>query len=95
MPIQITITDISGASPYDIYICDNPITVCTYIDTISGTSLPYSFEVPFYLEGLIDFNLKIVDNNDCEIISPFATGPKQFQNDDFFHFMGGVLYDFQ
>jgi len=69
MPIQITITNISGASPYDIYLCDDPITVCTYIDTISGSSLPYVFNVPFYLEGLIDFNLKIVDDNNCVILS--------------------------
>ncbi len=95
MPIQITIDSITGASPYDIYICDNPITTCVYIDTISGSSIPYTFLVPTYLEGLVNFNLKVVDNNDCEIITPFAGNPKQYEDDIFFHFMGGVLYDFQ
>ena len=95
MPIQVTIDSISGASPYDIYLCDDPVTTCVYIDTISGSSIPYTFLVPFYMEGLVDFTLKVVDNNGCVIIDTFAGNPKQFQDDIFFHFMGGVLYDFQ
>lgn len=65
MPTDITINNISGASPYDIYLCDNPITVCVYISTIS--SLPYQFEVPGVLSNENDFNLKIVDNNGCTV----------------------------
>jgi hypothetical protein len=63
MPIDITINNISGSSPYDVYLCDNPITVCIYIDTIS--SFPYLFEVPNIMSNNNDFNLKIVDNNGC------------------------------
>jgi hypothetical protein len=63
MPIDITINNISGASPYDVYLCDNPVTFCVYIDTIS--SLPYLFEVPSVMSNDNDFNLKIVDNNGC------------------------------
>lgn len=65
MPIDITINNISGSSPYDIYLCDNPVTVCVYIDTI--TSLPYEFEVPSIMSNENDFNLKIVDNNGCTV----------------------------
>ena len=95
MSIQITINEITGSSPYNIYLCNDPVTFCSYIDTISGSSLPYTFDVPFYLEGLVDFNLKIVTNDGCQILRPFVTGPKQFQDDDFFHFMGDTLYDFE
>ena len=63
MPIDITINNISGASPYDVYLCDNPVSVCVYIDTVS--SLPYIFQVPSLMSNDNDFNLKIVDNNGC------------------------------
>jgi hypothetical protein len=63
MPIDITINNISGASPYDVYLCDNPVSVCVYIDTVS--SLPYVFQVPSLMSNDNDFNLKIVDNNGC------------------------------
>ena len=63
MPTQITINNLSGASPYDIYLCDNPITTCIYIDTI--TSTPYQFTVPNLMINFTSFNLKMVDNNGC------------------------------
>ena len=63
MPIDITINNITGSSPYDIYICDDPVTTCIYVDTIS--SLPYQFEVPSVMSTNTIFNLKVVDNNGC------------------------------
>ena len=64
MPVQITINSITGSSPYDVYLCDDPITSCFYIDTI--TLIPYVFYVPAIVEDNPSFNLKIVDNNECE-----------------------------
>lgn len=63
MPIDITINNITGSSPYDIYICDDPVTTCIYVNTIS--SLPYQFEVPSVMSTNTIFNLKVVDNNGC------------------------------
>ena len=63
MPIDITINNVTGASPYDVYVCDDPINTCIYIDTIS--SVPYVFEVPQIMSTNTVFNLKIVDNNGC------------------------------
>lgn len=63
MPIDITINNITGSSPYDIYICDDPVTTCIYINTIN--SLPYQFEVPSIMSTNTIFNLKVVDNNGC------------------------------
>ena len=66
MPVQITISSITGLSPYDVYLCDDPITSCFYIDTITTGSIPYVFNVPAIVEDNLSFNLKIVDSNECE-----------------------------
>ena len=66
MPTQITINTISGVQPYDVYICDDPLTTCIYISTIS--TVPYVFNVPSLLDGQLSFNLKIVDDNGCSVI---------------------------
>jgi hypothetical protein len=65
MPTNITINNVTGTSPYDIYICDNPITICIYITTTS--TIPYSFDVPSILDSQNDFTVKIVDNKSCVI----------------------------
>jgi hypothetical protein len=63
MPKVVTITDITGTTPYDIYLCDNPVTICVYVDTI--TTLPYSFTMPSVLENQDDYTLKVEDDNGC------------------------------
>jgi hypothetical protein len=63
MPKIITINDITGSTPFNVFLCDNPVTVCVYVDTIS--TLPYSFQIPTILENQDDFNLKVEDNNGC------------------------------
>ena len=73
MPTQITINSISGVSPYDVYLCDNPITTCIWIDTIISSQLPYIFDVPSILESQTIFNLKVIDNNNCQVISYLDT----------------------
>ena len=65
MPTDITINNITGASPYHVYLCDNPITTCVYVVTIS--TLPYTFTLPSILSSQDDFTLKIVDSNHCII----------------------------
>lgn len=65
MPTVVTINDISGTTPYDIYICDNPITKCIYIDRIN--SIPYQFEIPTIMVKFSEFNLKVVDSSGCEV----------------------------
>ena len=47
MPKVVTINDITGTTPYNIFLCDNPVTLCVYIGTTSTT--PYSFDVPSVL----------------------------------------------
>jgi len=73
MPTDITINDITGQTPYDVYLCDDPETTCIYIDTITSLDFPYTFNVPFPLEALTSFTLKVVDDNECvveQILTP-------------------------
>jgi hypothetical protein len=67
MPTTITINGVSGATPFDIYLCDDPLTTCVYVNTITGGT--YSLTVPLIMDGQLSYNLKVVDDNNCEIIS--------------------------
>ena len=67
MPTTITINDVTGATPFDIYLCDDPLTTCVYVDTYSGGT--YSFDVPLIMDDQLSFNIKVVDDNNGEIIS--------------------------
>ena len=65
MPTQITITGLSGSSPFDIYTCDTGYTTCIYIATITSGQIPYVFNLPYVLEGMGSVGVKSVDNNNC------------------------------
>ena len=69
MPTNILINDISGSTPFNLYLCDENIVTCIYINTIPSSSLPYNFQIPTIMEGQVSFNLKVVDNNGCTSIS--------------------------
>jgi len=69
MPTNININNVSGATPFDIYLCDESNISCVYINTIPSSSLPYDFQVPTIMETQTSFNLKVVDNNGCTSIS--------------------------
>lgn len=65
MPTVVNISSLSGAAPFNIYLCDNPQTLCVYIDTIYLGLLPYEFEVPELLINSSSFVLKVSDSNNC------------------------------
>lgn len=65
MATEITINNITGASPYDVYICDSSQITCVYISTITTTT--FVFNVPVLLESQSSYVLKIVDDNGCPI----------------------------
>jgi hypothetical protein len=65
MPTNITINNVTGAQPFDVYVCDSPITTCIYVSTINTVDLPYSFNIPVIYGSLTQFVVKVVDNNDC------------------------------
>jgi hypothetical protein len=65
MITQLTISSITGQSPYDIYVCQTGGTGCFYITTIS--SVPYTFNIPAPINNYSAYMLKIIDNNGCVI----------------------------
>jgi hypothetical protein len=67
MPIDITINDISGQTPFDVYVCNTGQTYCVYSATITSGDLPYTFEVPIPFLNSENVNLRIIDDNDCQI----------------------------
>jgi hypothetical protein len=67
MPIDITINNISGSTPFDVYVCDTGMTSCVYVSTINSVDLPYTFEVPIIYANSTGFNLRVIDDNECQI----------------------------
>lgn len=65
MAVQVTINNITGSSPYDIYICQPNGTGCFYISTI--TTLPYVFDIPEPYNTSTSYLLKVIDSNNCVI----------------------------
>jgi hypothetical protein len=65
MPVEVSITSISGQSPFDIYICQSGGTDCFYITTTSSTS--YDFDIPSPYDNATAYTVKIIDDNGCII----------------------------
>jgi len=64
--IEIVIDNITGATPYNIYVCDSNQTNCFWIALIN--TLPYNFIIPPPYDIMNEFCIKAIDANNCEII---------------------------
>ncbi len=90
---QITITSISGAAPYDIYVCDQTITYCYFVQTFTGGTL--TFNVPPPLDQANPIVLQIFDANGCEMIMPLECQEiygKEFEDFHIFLFQDASIY---
>lgn len=70
MAVKVTISGITGVTPYDIYICQSGGTGCFYISTITDSQVspdPYEFDIPPPYDTSSSYMLKILDNNNCII----------------------------
>jgi hypothetical protein len=67
MPTQITISSLSGFPPFDVYTCDTGFTSCIYINTIGLGQIPYVFNLPFIMEDMGSYVVKVVDSNNCMV----------------------------
>ena len=93
MPNKVTITAISGAPPYDIYVCDQTITYCYFVQSFTGGTI--SFDVPFPLEDANPIVLQIFDSNGCEMIQPLVCQEiygKEFMDFHIFLFQDASIY---
>lgn len=67
MPTTITVNNITGSTPYDVYICLSGGSPCYYIASINSGDLPYDFTVPKPIEKFSYYCMKVVDANGCII----------------------------
>jgi hypothetical protein len=65
MAVQVTISGITGQSPYDVYICQSNGSGCFYVSTITTT--PYVFDIPSPYDTSSSYLLKVIDANNCTI----------------------------
>lgn len=67
MAVKVTISGITGVTPYDVYICQSGGTGCFYISTITDAQVPYEFDIPAPYDTSNSYMLKLLDNNNCII----------------------------
>ena len=65
MGLTVSISSITGVSPYDVYICQGDGSGCFFISQIIST--PYNFIIPPPYDTSLDYMLKIVDADGCVI----------------------------
>lgn len=65
MSVQVTISGITGTSPYDVYVCQPNGSGCFYVDTVS--TIPYVFTIPQPYDTSLAYMLKIIDSQNCII----------------------------
>lgn len=65
MITQVTISDITGQTPFDVYICQSDGTGCIWISRID--SAPYTFNIPKPYDVYNSYMLKIIDNVGCVV----------------------------
>jgi hypothetical protein len=72
MAVQVTVNNITGSTPYDIYVCDSSQTTCIYVSQITDLQLPYSFIIPPPFDTQSSYILKVVDVYGCVITNNFS-----------------------
>ena len=67
MPTTITVSNITGSTPFDVYLCLSGGSPCYYVSSIASGELPYNFSVPKPIQDFSYYCLKVVDANGCII----------------------------
>jgi hypothetical protein len=96
MPNIVQINSLSGTAPFDLYVCDQTISYCFFVASISGS--PYTFNVPPPLDSTTPIILKVIDSNNCEIINLLSCGEiyvKEFEDFAIFLFQDSNIYIFE
>ena len=67
MPTTITVNNITGSTPFDVYLCLSGGSPCYYVKSIGSGELPYNLSVPKPIQDFSYYCLKVVDANGCII----------------------------
>jgi hypothetical protein len=65
MGVQVTINDITGQTPFNVFVCQSGGTGCFFMVTTS--SLPYVFDIPEPYDTYDAYMIKIIDASNCII----------------------------
>ena len=65
MDIEVNISNITGQTPFDVYLCDANGNGCIYIKRFTSTPDNFIVPVPYSLLGT--YTLKIIDADNCII----------------------------
>jgi hypothetical protein len=72
MPNSVTVSNITGTTPYEIYLCISGGGPCYYIDYIESSELPFNFTVPSPIQSYNGYCLRVIDNEGCIITNCFT-----------------------
>lgn len=67
MPTNITLSSVSGSSPFHIYVCDTGFTTCIYVNTINPIDIPYQIQIPPLFTSLPSIVVNVKDSNNCSL----------------------------
>jgi hypothetical protein len=67
MPTNITLSSVSGLSPFHIYVCDTGFTTCIYVNTVNPIDIPYQITVPSVFSSLSSVVVNVKDSNNCSL----------------------------
>jgi hypothetical protein len=97
MPTYVIVSSATGVTPpFSGTACDVYGNNCSYVG--SGTTFPVVFNLTSQFNSAPALQLTLTDSTGCslsEIIYCTTGEPKQFQNLEYFIFMGGDLFQFQ
>lgn len=67
MGINLSISNITGTPPFEVYICDSNVNNCQLVDTLyDPVYWPTIIDLPPTLTGGTTVFVKIIDSNLCE-----------------------------
>lgn len=67
MSSRLIIQNVTGSTPYQVYVCNIFETVCEYLGILSGTTLGKVFYLSSTFDTAPIITVKLIDNNGCEI----------------------------
>jgi len=71
MPVLVNVNNITGSTPFQVYLCLSGGTPCYFVDKISSSELPYNFYIPNSIENFQYYCVKVIDADGCIINNCF------------------------
>lgn len=67
MSARLTISAITGQTPFDFYVCDIYENNCSLLGTIASASPSQIFTLPTIFNNAPAIMIKMIDGNNCEV----------------------------